>query len=117
MKNNNINFDKYVHMSFVLEKLEDTKFNGEHPNGYDTGFKIKNATINLRLSNESCVLFVNDGPDRWFHTSEVRKQEECEGYDLLYTLNSVYKVTPNFTAIPGVQEKRSVKIINNEETK
>jgi hypothetical protein len=53
-------------------------------------------------------LFVNDGPDRWFHTSQVQKQEEHEGYDLLYTLNSVYKVTPIFSAIPGVQEKYSI---------
>ena len=107
---NNINFKKYTHMSFQLEKIEDIKFNNEHPNGYNTGFKIKNATVNLDLSNQHCCLFVHDGPDRWFHTSEVRKQEEHEGYDLLHTLNSIYKVTPNFTAIPGVQEKHSVTI-------
>ena len=107
---NGINFKKYVMTSLTVEKLEDTKFNGEHPNGYDSGFKIKNATIDLRLSNESCVLFVHDGPDRWFCTSEVQKQEECEGYDLLHTLNSIYKVTPNFTAIPGVQEKYSLTL-------
>jgi len=107
---NGINFKKYEMTSLTVEKLKDTKFNGKHPNGYDAGFKIKNAVINLRLSNESCVLFVDDGPDRWFHTSEVQKQEECEGYDLLHTLNSIYKVTPNFTAIPGVQEKYSLTI-------
>jgi len=52
-------------------------------------------------------LFVHDGPDRWFHTSNVKRQEEYEEYDLLYTLNSVYKVTPNFT---GVQEKQSLTV-------
>lgn len=108
--NNNINFDKYVNMSFKLEKIEDTKFEGSHPNGYNTGYRIKDATINLDSSNKFCALFVHDGPDRWFHTSEVQKQEECEGYDLLYTLNSVYKVTPNFTAIPGTKEKYSLAI-------
>ena len=107
---NGINFKKYEMTSLTVEKLKDTKFKGEHPNGYDAGFKIKNAVINLRLSNESCVLFVDDGPDRWFHTSEVQKQEECEGYDLLHTLNSVYKVTPNFTSIPGTKEKHSLTI-------
>ena len=103
----NINFKKYEMMSLTIEKLEDTKFEGNHPNGYDTGFKIKNAVINLDTSNEHCILFVHDGPDRWFHTSKVQKQEEYEEYDLLYTLNSVYKVTPNFT---GVQEKHSLTV-------
>lgn len=107
---NNINFEKYAHMSFKLEKIEDTKFEGNHPNGYNTGFRINDATINLKESNQYCALFVHDGPDRWFHTSEVRKQVECEGYDLLHTLNSIYKVTPNFVAIPGVQEKYSVTL-------
>lgn len=111
MKNiNNINFDKYKHTSFKLEKIEDTKFDNNHPNGYNPGFKINEAVINLDASNQYCALFVHHGPDRWFHTSEVRKQEECEGYDLLHTLNSIYKVTPNFVAIPGVQEKYSVTI-------
>ena len=102
---NNINFDKYANLSFKLEKIDDTKFDGNHPNGYNTGFKINNATINLNASNKYCALFVHDGPDRWFHTSEVQKQEECEGYDLLHTINSIYKVTPYFVSIPGVQEK------------
>ena len=112
---NNINFEKYAHMSFKLEKIEDTKFEGNHPNGYNTGFRVNDATINLKASNELGALFVHDGPDRWFHTSEVQKQEEHEGYDLLYTLNSIYKITPNFVAIPGVQEKHSVTLNNENE--
>lgn len=115
MKNiNNINFEKYRNMSIKVEKVEDTKFDGEHPNGYNPGFKIDGCGINLELSNRYCALFVDYG-DRWFHTSEVRKQEECEGYDLLHTLNSVYKVTPNFIAIPGVQEKYSLTLESNGE--
>jgi len=31
---------------------------------------------------------------------------------LLHTLNSVYKVTPIFTSIPGVQEKYSMGLDN-----
>jgi hypothetical protein len=103
-----INYDKYVGISINLEKIEDTKFDNNHPNGYNPGFKINGCSINLAKSNQYCCLFVHDGPDRWFHTSEVQKQEEHEGYDLIYTLNSVYKVTPIFSAIPGVQEKYSV---------
>lgn len=115
MKNiNNINFKKYENMSIKVEKVEDIKFEGNHPNGYNPGFKIDGCLINSKLSNQHCALFVDYG-HRWFHTSEVRKQEECEGYDLLHTLNSIYKVTPNFIAIPGVQEKYSLTIESNGE--
>ena len=107
---NGINFKKYAMTSLTVEKLEDTKFEGSHPNGYNTGYIIKNAIIDIGRSNKFCVLFVNYGYSEWFHTSEVQKQEEHEGYDLLYTLNSVYKVTPNFTAITGVQEKHSLTV-------
>ena len=110
---NNINFDKYQHLSIKVEKVEDTKFDGEHPNGYNPGFKIEGCAINSYLSNEHCCLFVTYG-DRWFHTSEVQKQEEHQGYDLLHTLNSVYKVTPHFIAIPGVQEKYSLTLESEE---
>lgn len=110
---NNINFEKYANISLKVEKVEDTQFDGKHPNGYNTGFKIESCGINLHRSNYYCCLFVNYG-DRWFHTSEVQKQEEHEGYDLLHTLNSVYKVTPNFVAISGEQEKHSLKLEEDE---
>jgi len=106
---NNINFDKYQHLPIKVEKVEDTQFDGKHPNGYNPGFKIDGCSVNLYLSNQHCCLFVDYG-NLWFHTSEVQKQEEFEGYDLLHTLNSVYKVTPIFTAIPGVQKKYSLTL-------
>ena len=105
-----INFKKYLNMTFRLEKVEDTKFEGNHPNGFNAGFRIEQAKINIEDSLHYGALFVKDGPDRWFHTSKIVKQEECEGYDLLHTLNSIYKVTPNWKAIPGVQEKHSISI-------
>lgn len=104
-----INFGKYIHTPIKVEKIEDTKFDNQHPNGYNPGFKIDGCSINLEYSTKLRVLFVTYG-DRWFHTSEVQKQEEFEGYDLLHTLNSVYKVTPIFIAIPGVQEKYSLTL-------
>ena len=106
---NNINFDKYKNMFLRVEKIEDTEFDDQHPNKVNTGYKMDDCAVNLKLSNQFCALFVYHG-DKWFRTSEVRKQKECEGYDLLYTLNSVYKVTPKFVAIPGVQEKYSVAL-------
>jgi hypothetical protein len=104
-----INFGKYTNIPLKVEKIEDTKFDNNHPNGYNPGFVIDGCEINLIVSNQHCCLFVTYG-GRWFHTSEVQKQEEFEGYDLLHTLNSVYKVTPIFTAIPGVQEKYSLTL-------
>ena len=104
---NNIYFAKYANIPLKVEKVEDTKFDNNHPNGYNPGFKIDGCGINLTRSNQYCCLFVNYG-DKWFHTSEVQKQEQHEGYDLLYTMNSIYKVTPIFSAIPGVQEKYSI---------
>jgi len=106
---NNIDFAKYANIPLKVEKVEDTKFDNNHPNGYNPGFKIDGCGINLKRSNQYCCLFVNYG-DRWFHTSEVQKQEQHEGYDLLYTVNSIYKVTPIFSAIPGVQEKYSFNL-------
>ena len=106
---NNIDFAKYANIPLKVEKVEDTKFDNNHPNGYNPGFKIDGCSINLTRSNQYCCLFVDYG-DRWFHTSEVQKQVQHEGYDLLYTVNSVYKVTPIFSAIPGVQEKHSVNL-------
>jgi hypothetical protein len=46
------NYKKYSNMSFNLEKMEDTKFNGEHPNGYNKGFKLNATIINLELSEQ-----------------------------------------------------------------
>jgi hypothetical protein len=90
--------------------MEDLKFDGMHPNGFNPGFKLENTTINLTLSTEYQALFAESNDGKWFHTSEVQRQEEHEGYDLLYTLNSVYKITPNLNGITGEQEKYSMSI-------
>ena len=80
-------------MTFKLEKLSDLEFNGDHPNKVNEKYTIKRAIINLEASETNNVLFVHDGPNRWFHTSIVQRQSERDGYDLLYTLNSIYKIT------------------------
>ena len=105
-----IDFTKYTHMTFTIEKMEDLKFDGNHPNGFNPGFIVKSAIVNVEESKRLGALYVDDGPDRWFHTSEVLEQESCVGYDLLHTRNSIYKITPNWVAIPGVQKKYSVGI-------
>ena len=53
-----INFKKYLNMTFRLEKVEDTKFEGNHPNGFNTGFRIEQAKINIEDSLHYGALFV-----------------------------------------------------------
>jgi hypothetical protein len=103
-----IDFSKYKDTVIKLTKLKDNKFDGKHPNHINEGY-TKEGTINVEKSNEhQCFLIIKG--DRFFNTSQVLEIEEQEGYDLAHTLNSIYKVEPVFTAIPGVQEKHSVEV-------
>ena len=107
-----ISFDKYKDVTIRLTKLKDTKFNGEHPNHINEGY-VKEGVINVEKSNEhQCFLIIKG--TRFFTTSQVLDIDEQEGYDLAHTLNSIYKVEPIFTAMPGVQEKHSVKLEDSE---
>lgn len=107
-----ISFDKYKDVTIRLTKLKDTKFNGEHPNHINEGY-VKEGVINVEKSNEhQCFLIIKG--TRFFNTSQVLDIDEQEGYDLAHTLNSIYKVEPIFTAMPGVQEKHSVKLEDSE---
>jgi hypothetical protein len=104
-----INFNKYKGTQVKVTKLKDIKFNNEHPANINEGY-VKTGFVNVQESNKAQCLLVING-DRFFHTSQVKEMEEHEGYDLLLTLNSVYKVEPIFgDAIPGIQEKYSIKI-------
>jgi hypothetical protein len=107
-----IDFSKYANTTIRLTKLKDNKFNNEHPNQINEGY-VKEGTINVEKSNEhQCFLMIKG--DRFFNTSQVVEIDEQEGYDLAHTLNSIYKVEPVIAAIPGVQEKHSVKLDDSE---
>lgn len=108
-----IKFDKYANTTIRLTKLKDTKFNNEHPNGINEGY-VKEGVINVEKSNEhQCFLMIKGA--RFFNTSQVIEIDEQEGYDLAHTINSIYKVEPIFgDAIPGVQEKYSIKLDDSE---
>jgi hypothetical protein len=107
-----VDFSKYANVLIRLTKLKDTKFDGKHPNHINEGY-TKEGMINVEKSNEhQCFLMIKG--DRFFNTSQVLEIDEQEGYDLAHTLNSIYKVEPVFTAIPGVQEKHSVKLDDSE---
>ncbi len=101
-----ISFNKYEGVTIRLTKLKDNKFDNKHPNQINEGY-VKEGIINVEKSNEhQCFLMIKG--DRFFNTSQVLEIDEQVGYDLVYTLNSIYKVEPVIAAIPGVQEKHSV---------
>jgi hypothetical protein len=103
-----IDFSKYDKVLIRLTKVRDTKFEGNHPNGINEGY-VKEGIINVEKSNEHQCFLLIEG-DRFWNTSHVIALNEYEGYDLATTLNSVYKIEPMLTAIPGVQEKHSVNV-------
>jgi len=103
-----ISFNKYAGTQIKVTKLIDNKFGGEHPNNINEGY-VKIGFVDIDESNKIQSLLVISG-GRFFHTSHVQRMEEHEGFDILTTLNSVYRVEPMFDALPGVQEKHSVKI-------
>lgn len=85
-----INWDKYDKRLLKVTKLKDVRFKDGHPSGIREG-DMHGGYFDLNETKKHNCLFIQDH-SRWFHTSIVEKQIECDGYDLLQTLNSVYKV-------------------------
>ena len=104
-----IKYNKYKGVQVKVSKLKDLKFENNHPKEINEGY-VFTGVVNVDESNSIQSLFVIDD-DKFFHTSHVQEMEEHEGYDLLRTLNSVYKVESIFTSLPGMQEKYNLKLI------
>lgn len=113
MENKTFDFAKYQGVLLKLTKIEDRRFGNEHPNGVQVG-RVEKGLLHLENSNKYQCVFILDGPDRYFHTSQVLEIWEHEGYDLVKTLNSTYKIEPQIVSIPGVQQKYSVDIVSSE---
>lgn len=113
MENKKFDFKKYQGVLLKLTKTEDRRFGNEHPNGYNVGH-VEKGFLHLKNSNTYQCLFILDGPDRYFHTSQVLEIWEHEGYDLVKTLNSTYKVEPQIVSLPGVQQKYSVEVVESK---
>lgn len=113
MENKTLDFKKYHGYLLKLTKVEDRRFGNEHPNGVEVG-RVEKGLLHLENSNKYQCLFILDGPDRYFHTSQVLEIWEHEGYDLVKTLNSTYKVEPQIVSIPGVQQKYSADVVDSE---
>jgi len=113
MENKTFNFAKYQGVLLKLTKTEDRRFFDNHPNGVEVG-RVEKGLLHLENSNKYQCVFILDGPNRYFHTSQVLEIWEHEGYDLVKTLNSTYKIEPQIVSIPGVQQKHSVDIVSSE---
>jgi uncharacterized protein len=103
-----IKFNKYKGVQVKVSKLKDLKFENNHPKEINEGY-VFTGVVNVDESNSIQSLFVIDD-DKFFHTSHVQEMEEHEGYDLLRTLNSVYKVEPIIISLPGMMEKYNLKL-------
>ena len=100
-----ISFDKYRDLPIRLTKIKDVKFENKHPNGINEGY-VKEGIIDVEKSNEhQCFLIIKN--ERFFNTSQVLEIDEQSGYDLVHTVNSIYKVEPIFSGLTGTQEKHS----------
>lgn len=113
MENKTLDFKKYQGYLLKLTKLEDRRFDNQHPNGVEVG-RVEKGLLHLENSNKYQCMFILDGSDRYFHTSQVLEIEEHEEYDLLKTLNSTYRVEPQIVSIPGTQQKYSADVIDSD---
>lgn len=87
-KNKNMR-DKFL----VLEKIEDKRYNGAHPNNINVGYKLKGWCIDEPVVGEALFLYVSKSlqttPTAW--TSKIEKVDVKNM--LIETKNSIYKVT------------------------
>lgn len=101
-----ISFDKYKNLPIRLTKIKDNKFENNHPNGINEGY-VKEGVIDVEKSNEhQCFLIIKN--ERFFNTSQVLEIDEQSGYDLVHTVNSIYKVEPISSEKADNQEKHPV---------
>jgi hypothetical protein len=114
MSNKTLDFKKYQGVFLKVTKTEDRRFFGNHPNGVEVG-RVETGLLHLENSNKYQCLFILDGPDRYFHTSQVLEIDEHEGYDLLKTLNSTYKVEFQIVSIPGTQQKYPMDVADSKD--
>ena len=112
MENKKLDFKKYEGVLLKVTKVEDRRFGNEHPNGYNVGH-VEKGLLHLENSNTYQCLFLLAGL-RYWHTSQVLEIWEHEGYDLVKTLNSTYKVEPQIVSIPEVQQEQSVEVVESK---
>ena len=86
-----IDFNKYTGKILKVTKMKDNVFDNNHPNEINEGYTAE-GTINVELSEKHKCLFIHPDEETYFHTSEIKKVIENEDFDIIYTVNSIYKV-------------------------
>ena len=99
-----IDYKKYAVVQVKVTKKKDTQFGGLHPNGINEGYEAV-GTVMIEASENIGCLCVDKTKGGYLRTSPVEKIVYFEGYDEVHTRNSIYRVEPIISAVPGVQEK------------
>ena len=88
--------DKYI----ILEKLEDLKFGGKHPNGVNKGYKLQGWCIEEPIIGEQLFLYMTND----FRTTPSSWTSRLVDIDMdnmiLETANSKYKIEIDEDAVP-----------------
>lgn len=98
MENKKIDFRKYQGVLLKVTKVEDRKFLNNHPANQNVGDEII-GSLHVENSNLYQCLFLIKDTTMYWHTSQVLEMWEHDGYDLLKTVNSTYKVEPQIISI------------------
>lgn len=76
-------------MKYILEKISDDVFGGNHPNGYNVGF-IAKGSLPLGLPMFGKPFIFSRDNYKGFATTIVTEEMNSEG--IFKTLNSTYKL-------------------------
>jgi hypothetical protein len=80
--------EKYKDIPVYVIKIKDNKFDGKHPNHINEGYEVSGY---IGLGEVGNCLYVSN-MRKYLRTSIIKSIEECDGYDLVHTENSTYKI-------------------------
>jgi hypothetical protein len=80
--------EKYKNIRVQVTKIKDNKFDGNHPNFIIEGYKTEGF---VQIGEVGDVLYIA-GLDKWLRTTIIESIKENDGYDLIHTRNSIYKI-------------------------
>lgn len=78
-----------------VTKINDTSFEGNHPNGINNGYKIYGIITQLEKDSRMEVISVKLDDNRYLSTSMVTKIVQFGNRIHVHTLNSIYQIKDN----------------------
>jgi hypothetical protein len=82
----------YIGKTVLVTKLEDLKFNGQHPNFINPGYTTTGQLAVLDVGDYMYIAPIKMDDWNYLRTSIVESIKENEDHLLVTTRNSVYKV-------------------------